>query len=1027
MQRLRARLSFDSAASSPTMTAYVCPLPSYAISDMASSERDNGLRRIRQAPSRKASGPSPNPGTLNNLSKPYRSSSHPLPGAAITGPPSPLMVLSEDLSRFPQESLHSFSFAHQSEESLQNRQNVLRRSVDFLKSKVNRTPPGTAYPRAAARLSGEEELSNVMDILQKANLLAQSPQAFRQSDRNDQSTLPSVESLDPILSTDTPTTSQPLSLSIPEKCASPEECSPTAVLGTADDVSYLKLQRIQSETAAQEPPSQALYSRRSQLKRTFTGLEHHSQGGELLRSQNTHALDRAMQASVTSPVMSPTSDGSYRRHMTIPSNDTPHAHGKRQHVAAQAIFTTDTNSPWTITAANDLACLAFGVSMAEVRKMGIMEVICPDRRVWLERKLRRQETGKTTQQSSADQSPPPGTQTRSSSTSPRLGTGVTAKLLSKPPSRELKQVRLDSARASRPPLSRSGSTPRPGGGVLLCGDVVTIQKRNGTTGSASLWVKEKQGGFIWVLEEIAEDFAILTLDEVGCIIKGAGSIEAIFGMERVRRGMDVKKLLPQLPKQSGTHTGALDYERILETRRYTARTSNSINIPVTVDLLPGDELAMRISSFPHVAGIMVLSAETLCITSSNTVFSASLFGYDCPDGFHINELIPHFETLLGVISDEDSAELVDGIVIPEQSFRRARSLLAIRQGRADAASIFLRPSGLPAKHRDGSEIMIDLQMRVLNNDVPISDSAIAEDGEQGPGKVSYALWITYSRQLHAVNHGVGPVSPLAMSRPGTPPRQPAPLPLPTPVIEEGVSDHSSPAGSKAVSPILEHPEPNMSTKPSLEHEMFEHPTAQALAAGAQLTPKKAIADFVVLEEMGQGAYGEVKLVRYKKASAQKMVVKYVTKRRILVDTWTRDRKLGTVPLEIHVLDFLRRDGLQHRNIVEMADFFEDDINYYIEMVPHGLPGMDLFDYIEMRANMQESECRQIFVQVANALHHLHTKARVVHRDVKDENVILDGQGAVKVVDFGSAAYIKSGPFDVFVGTIGKYHLIDTHP
>jgi len=60
------------------------------------------------------------------------------------------------------------------------------------------------------------------------------------------------------------------------------------------------------------------------------------------------------------------------------------------------------------------------------------------------------------------------------------------------------------------------------------------------------------------------------------------------------------------------------------------------------------------------------------------------------------------------------------------------------------------------------------------------------------------------------------------------------------------------------------------------------------------------------------------------------------------------------------------------------------------------------------------------VQVANALHHLHVKAKVVHRDIKDENVVLDGEGRVKLVDFGSAAYIKSGPFDVFVGTIGEW-------
>lgn len=107
----------------------------------------------------------------------------------------------------------------------------------------------------------------------------------------------------------------------------------------------------------------------------------------------------------------------------------------------------------------------------------------------------------------------------------------------------------------------------------------------------------------------------------------------------------------------------------------------------------------------------------------------------------------------------------------------------------------------------------------------------------------------------------------------------------------------------------------------------------------------------------------------------------------------------------------------------MEGFFEDEVNYYIEMAPHGLPGMDLFDYIELRANMDEAEARSIFVQVAHAISFLHTKALVVHRDIKDENVILDGEGNIKLIDFGSAAYIKSGPFDVFVGTIGKSPVI----
>jgi hypothetical protein len=41
--------------------------------------------------------------------------------------------------------------------------------------------------------------------------------------------------------------------------------------------------------------------------------------------------------------------------------------------------------------------------------------------------------------------------------------------------------------------------------------------------------------------------------------------------------------------------------------------------------------------------------------------------------------------------------------------------------------------------------------------------------------------------------------------------------------------------------------------------------------------------------------------------------------------------ISDVPLEIHVLDYLRRGELKPPNIVEMTDFFEDHINYYLPL------------------------------------------------------------------------------------------------
>lgn len=897
------------------------------------------------------------------------------------------------------------------------------------------TNPGIAH--AQAKLSGDQEVQSMMELLTRANLIGQDasgahglgalgpltgPAEVDGENLFDKSFFEAERSASPESMTESVrSAAQKAPPSDIRNGFVPDENKDSTSTPVSDNSSEDSGSRTTAASSSKRP-------QRAALKRTLTDvapLSIQNQLNDALAQPylvGEHGQVNQLASPTTIPTLPPPVPNVSGPHSAGPA---PHGHGSRWAPAAQAIFTTEATAPWTITAANDLACLVFGVTRAEVRKLGILEVVREERRKWLEEKLRDPDVGSKAARELYSQS---------QRTSPALtatlkvGSGVTARLLSKPSSRQVAQSRRaktddgsGSSYAQRSNVKGGLNHESKGSrGVLLCGDVVPIQKRNGATGSASLWVKEKRGGLIWVLEEIAEDVVYINVDEVGCVAKGNGAIEAVFGSDRLRRGMDLKRLIPAIPRLEGTNTGALDYETIAELRNFTARTSNSINIPVTVEALPR-EPTFRVSSFPHIAGIVVLSSADLTIASSNSVFSSALFGQARPEGLHISTLIPAFDKILQVMTNEDKVELVDGIVIPEHSFRRARAILAMREGRGDAAAIFLKPSGLPALHRDGSEIMVDIQMRVVKSEKkPRFDEHVIDEeashSTKPPGpELLYALWITYSRQLHATNHGVGPVTPL-VSRPGTPPRQPSP----------GQSTLIAPE-----EPDLEHPRPVPGQVSLLTQQLHEvaQPSSPAEPRARQAPPtpepeeppkKKTISDFVVLEDMGQGAYGQVKLCRYKRNSHKKVVIKYVTKRRILVDTWTRDRRLGTVPLEIHVLDYLRRDGFKHPNIVEMSDFFEDDINYYIEMVPHGLPGMDLFDYIELRVNMEEQECRKIFVQVAEAVHHLHTKAKVVHRDIKDENVILDGEGNIKLIDFGSAAYIKNGPFDVFVGTIGAY-------
>ena len=1092
----------------------------------------SGLRRIRQQhpASRHPTITTAIPSTLDHrvvssssimaLSLPQsRVVSH-----ASTSPNSPISTTGEDLTRFPSESLHSFSFAHQSEEPMHARQNVLRRSIEFLRERTGWVAANPGLATAQAKVSGDAELQSMVELVSRAGLMS-SPLS---DDRPDAGLHISTG---PLTGPAEVEGGNLFEKSFVALSASPDEYdarSPSRALARAGDGQASSSSSSSSPADRQRgsqpaelnaaasmgnqiSPPDALKlpdrvrgsrsrkgTARPRSKRTYTDLEPLSMQEKLMDTLAVPYLanDSALRPQTTA---SPTLAGSAvpSRLATTPARSALHAHSSRWAPATQAIFTTEASAPWTIVAANDLACLVFGVTQAEVGKLGILEVLREERRAWLEERLRSPGAHGTDARqpdptdSRTRPTSPTSPTSRTSALAPSMGNGYTAALLSKPSWRDRRSKTAGGTDPKPAEKAEHADTHRhshrASRGVLLCGDVVPIQKRNGVTGAASLWVKEKRGGLIWVLEEITEDVAYIELDRSGRVVKESGSTAPLWGFQDGVTHKDVSSLIPQIPRAHLDGPGAVDLDAIGQQRHFAIRNAEKAHTPATVEPTP-DGNGLRVASFPHIAGVMVISAATLEITSSNSVFSAALFGRDQPRGLHITALLPEFERVLGLLFKENGSEPVDGLVIPEYSFRRARALLAIREGSPDAAMALLHPNGLAAKHRDGSELKVDVQMRVVKHCTfdPDLEEAVIVDGDtddhdggggggdaeaQGgcpktsdPSDSMYALWITYSRQLHSTGEDLnGGISPL-LARCQSPLHQPSPGQTRGNVSPPDVeSDHSSRSDGCAKPPLSEQireavAEPiaardvdvrssngekqtrstGQQARPpqplSGPHSPSSPPTTATTTATTATTiqdqpprdgktpknAKKTIDDFVILEDMGQGAYGQVKLARDKQNGARKMVLKYVTKRRILVDTWTRDRRLGTVPLEIHVLDYLRRDGLRHPNIVEMSDFFEDDVNYYIEMVPHGLPGMDLFDYIELRVNMDESECRSIFRQVTNAVHHLHNNALVVHRDIKDENVILDGEGKIKLIDFGSATYIKNGPFDVFVGTIGVF-------
>lgn len=149
-----------------------------------------------------------------------------------------------------------------------------------------------------------------------------------------------------------------------------------------------------------------------------------------------------------------------------------------------------------------------------------------------------------------------------------------------------------------------------------------------------------------------------------------------------------------------------------------------------------------------------------------------------------------------------------------------------------------------------------------------------------------------------------------------------------------------------------------------------------------------VTDFQPIKVLGKGSFGKVILVKHK-TTGRLYAQKQLKKATMIVNTKNYERTLT----ERTILE-----KVSHPNIVKLYYALQDFDKVYLFL--EYLEGGELFFHLSNERIMSEKIACFYVAEMILALRHLHINARVIYRDLKPENCLLNRHGHLVLTDFG---------------------------